>query len=83
MNFTLGSINNEVLKGGVVFVCSGLFPFGLVIRGWLVTYVVLRSNGWNPIIPASCLQSLAREEHSHVCLSCQAPRTQSISFGEN
>lgn len=57
-------------KGGVVFVCSGLFPLGLVIRGWLVTYAVLRSNGWNPIIPASCLQSLAREEHSHVCLSC-------------
>lgn len=54
-----------------MFVWSGLFPFGLVISSWLVTNAVLRSNGWNPIIPASCLQSPAREERSHVCLPCQ------------
>lgn len=38
---------------GVVFVWSGLFPLGFVISSWLVTNAVLRSNGWNPIIPAS------------------------------
>lgn len=44
MNFTLCSINNEVLQEACVCLVR-VFPFGSVISSWLVTNAVLRSNG--------------------------------------